>query len=102
MLLGKDYKPIHLSERDREISLLAWGFTLGFGYLTAWKGYKQTSSIPRSIRYKSLYFWLVWLEMVSILGYGGLTWLNVQNYCPPGFVVLLLVFYVVVWLLIWE
>ncbi|KAH0613514.1 uncharacterized protein H6S33_005400 [Morchella sextelata] len=84
-LVSPNYKPLELQKRDHEISLIAWGFTLGFGYLVAWKGYKQTSRIPRRKRFKSMYFWLIWGEVISVFGYGCLTWLHVSEYVGPSF-----------------
>ncbi|KAI5778164.1 hypothetical protein EDC01DRAFT_376485 [Geopyxis carbonaria] len=85
MLLGKNFTPIPISETDIEISLIAWGFTLGFGFLTAWKAWKQTMRMNRTQRYRSAYFWLVWAEVLSNAGYGCGSWLYLKHHVQPGF-----------------
>ncbi|KAI5796422.1 hypothetical protein EDC01DRAFT_40783 [Geopyxis carbonaria] len=83
--LGKNFKPVPISDQDKEIALIVWGFTLGFLYLTAWKTWKQTSKMQWRKRYMSTYVWLVWLEVFSNLCYAMSAWLYLMGRVEPGF-----------------
>ncbi|KAJ5587838.1 uncharacterized protein N7459_003603 [Penicillium hispanicum] len=51
-----------VTENDMVIASLAWGFTVGFGWLTTWKAVRQTLQIQKrkGIRVlKSAYVWMV-------------------------------------------
>lgn len=79
-------KPTGLGELEREFTLIAWGVLLGFGYLTGWKAYKQTSAAPKGRRYRSRYFWWVWVGFFAIISYGCLSWLLILERVKPGLV----------------
>ncbi|KAI5846474.1 hypothetical protein DFP73DRAFT_545988 [Morchella snyderi] len=72
-----------LTNLERELTLVAWGILIGFGYLTGWKAYKQTSTISREKRYTSSYFWWVWMDYVSIMLFGVLAWILNQGHIRP-------------------
>ncbi|RPB12940.1 hypothetical protein P167DRAFT_138934 [Morchella conica CCBAS932] len=72
-----------LTELERELTLIAWGILIGFGYLTGWKAYRQTSTISREKRYRSSYFWWVWMDYVSIMVFGVLAWILNQKHIRP-------------------
>lgn len=75
-----------LTELERELTLIAWGILIGFGYLTGWKAYRQTSTISREKRYRSPYFWWVWMDYVSIMVFGVLAWILNQKHIRPQLV----------------
>ncbi|KAI5858367.1 hypothetical protein BZA05DRAFT_1148 [Tricharina praecox] len=51
-----------ITHLDLAISSIAWGFTLGFGFLTTWEAIKQTTRARNPL--KSVYIWLVWGEIL--------------------------------------
>lgn len=75
-----------LTDLEHELTLIAWGILIGFGYLTGWKAYRQTSKISREKRYRSPYFWWVWMDYVSIMLFGVLAWILNQNHIKPQLV----------------
>lgn len=83
--LGPNYKPFPVTERDREIALIAWGFSLGFGYLTAYKAFKQTMRVDAAVRWRSLYVWLIWIDIFASFGFGIGGWFFMQQHVKHGF-----------------
>ncbi|KAF8464684.1 hypothetical protein BDZ91DRAFT_821818, partial [Kalaharituber pfeilii] len=83
--LGKHYVPLSITEKDREICLILWGFTIGFGFLTVWKAFKQTMKVNSGCRHRSMYVWLIWLNILGSLGYGVSGWLFIQKHVKHGF-----------------
>lgn len=83
--LPPNYKPHPVTEMDREISLICWGFTLGFGFLTCWKAWKQTMRVNRKIRLRSLYIWFLWLDILGSFGFGLGAWFYMQEHVRHGY-----------------
>lgn len=48
---------------DIQVSSISFGFTLGFGFLTAWEGVKQTRAARAPLR--SAYIWMIWGEIIA-------------------------------------
>jgi hypothetical protein len=46
-LLSKDYVLEPVTVNDLQLASLAWGFTIGFGFLTTWTAMKQTAHMHR-------------------------------------------------------
>ncbi|GKT41613.1 uncharacterized protein ColSpa_01794 [Colletotrichum spaethianum] len=66
-LLSPHYKLEEVTEDDMIIASLAWGFTLGFSWLTVWTAIKQTTSMYRRQGgriYRNAYIWMIWLEII--------------------------------------
>lgn len=84
--LGEGYVNPEITDRDREISLICWGFTLGFGFLTVWKAVKQTLKVNRNCRLRSMYLWLVWADICGSFGFGISAWFYMQGHVKPGWV----------------
>jgi Na+-driven multidrug efflux pump len=73
---------------DLKITCIAFGFTLGFGYLTAVKAAGQSISIyRRTHRITVTYTMMIWLELLVSIMFAILTWLYVDNVIPPGFAI---------------
>lgn len=75
-----------VSEDDMVIASLAWGFTIGFGWLTTWTAVKQTLHIykrhGRHI-FHNAYVWMIWLEILVCLIFSVLCWLYLRGTIPP-------------------
>lgn len=89
--LDKSYERFPVNDRDREISLILWGFSLGYGFLTAWKAYKQTMKVNPSCRIRSVYVWLIWLDILGSFGFGMGAWFFMQVHVKPGFPLFLII-----------
>ncbi|KAG9234755.1 hypothetical protein BJ875DRAFT_530858, partial [Amylocarpus encephaloides] len=71
-----------------KIASLAWGFTIGFGFLTTWTAIKQTADVHRRYGYSRLnstYIWMIWLEILVCLIFSVICWLHLNEIIPPSF-----------------
>ncbi|KAI9738839.1 MAG: hypothetical protein M1834_008346 [Cirrosporium novae-zelandiae] len=84
-LLPSNYVPIPSTEQDMKIASLAWGFTLGFGFLTAWKVMRQTDKIRTNSDLNKPYVWMIWLETVVCTVFSIVCWLHLNETIPPSF-----------------
>lgn len=69
-LLSPNFKLEDVSQDDLIVASLAWGFTLGFGWLTTWTAMRQTRNIWKRYGTASIhntYIWLLWLEIIVCL-----------------------------------
>ncbi|KAL2211649.1 hypothetical protein CC79DRAFT_1317741 [Sarocladium strictum] len=80
---------------DFQLSGLAAGFTLGFGFLTVWEAIKQTKRNRNPLR--STYIYMLWGEIVANLAIGILGWLFLGGHIGPSLPVLL--FILIFWVL---
>lgn len=74
------------TEDDMVIASLAWGFTVGFGWLTTWTALKQTMHIykEQGLRiFHSAYVWMIWLEILVCLIFSIICWLHLRGVIPP-------------------
>ncbi|KAK2023760.1 hypothetical protein LX32DRAFT_697656 [Colletotrichum zoysiae] len=87
-LLSPHFKLEAVSEDDMVIASLAWGFTLGFGWLTVWTAIKQTTAMYKrqgSRIYRNAYIWMIWLEIIVCAIFGIICWLYLRGIIPPSF-----------------
>ncbi|KAF6513996.1 hypothetical protein IWW34DRAFT_858678 [Fusarium oxysporum f. sp. albedinis] len=87
-LLSPHYVLQEVTEDDIVIASLAWGFTIGFGWLTTWSAMKQTKHIYKRHRLsvlRSAYVWMIWLEILVCLIFSIICWLHLKGYIPPSF-----------------
>jgi hypothetical protein len=85
-LLSDDFVVEPVTVNDLQLASLAWGFTIGFGFLTTWTAIKQTAHMHR--RYKlsrlnSPYIWMIWLEILVCLIFSIICWLYLNKIIPP-------------------
>ncbi|KAI0018122.1 hypothetical protein F4780DRAFT_540850 [Xylariomycetidae sp. FL0641] len=82
------------TKQDIQVSSLAFGFTLGFGFLTVWEAIKQTRRNKDPVR--SAFIYMIWGEILSNLGIGILGYLFLDEVVGPTVPVLFifLFFYV--------
>ncbi|OLN89933.1 hypothetical protein CCHL11_10391 [Colletotrichum chlorophyti] len=87
-LLSPHFKLEEVTEDDMVIASLAWGFTLGFGWLTTWTAVKQTTAMYRrqgSRIYRNSYIWMIWLEILVCAIFSIICWLHLKAIIPPSF-----------------
>ncbi|KAG7429481.1 hypothetical protein Forpi1262_v009604 [Fusarium oxysporum f. sp. raphani] len=87
-LLSPHYVLQEVTEDDIVIASLAWGFTIGFGWLTTWTAMKQTKHIYKRHRlniFRNAYVWMIWLEILVCLIFSIICWLHLKGYIPPSF-----------------
>lgn len=75
-----------VTRQDLILASLAWGFTLGIGWLTTWAAVKQTLGIVRRRGWgtvKNAYFWMMWLEIAVCLSFGIICFMYILGTIPP-------------------
>lgn len=85
-LLSPNFKLEEVTRDDMIIASLAWGFSLGFGWLTTWTAIKQTISIWKRYGTRSIhnvYVWLIWLEILVCLIFSVICWLYLRGVILP-------------------
>ncbi|CZS98729.1 uncharacterized protein RCO7_06419 [Rhynchosporium graminicola] len=86
--LPNDFKPLVVTQSDLVIASIAWGFTLGFGFLTTWTAFKQTTEVAKRYgfsRVHSPYIIMIWLEILVCLIFSVICWLHLNGNIPPSF-----------------
>ncbi|KAF2811140.1 uncharacterized protein BDZ99DRAFT_570400 [Mytilinidion resinicola] len=68
---------------DYKVSCIAFGFTLGFGYLTGWDAWKLTRKHRSPLR--SMFIWMVWGELIVNLAIAIVAWLFLEGIIKPTF-----------------
>lgn len=77
---------------DLQIASLAWGFTIGFGFLTTWNAIWQTVNVYKRYGYSRLnspYILMIWLEILVCLIFSIICWLHLNAFIPPRYARLL-------------
>lgn len=73
---------------DLQIASLAWGFTIGFGFLTTWNAIWQTANVYKRYGYSKLnspYIVMIWLEILVCLIFSVICWLHLNAFIPPRY-----------------
>ncbi|KAF7531620.1 hypothetical protein G7054_g8703 [Neopestalotiopsis clavispora] len=87
-LLSPHYVLQPVTQNDMIVASLAWGFNIGFGWLTTWTAAKQTARAwRRSGRhmFRNAYVWMIWLELLVCLMFSIICWLYLRGVIPPCF-----------------
>ncbi|KAL2848412.1 hypothetical protein BJY01DRAFT_233975 [Aspergillus pseudoustus] len=87
-LLSPHYVLQEVTQGEMAVASIAWGFTLGFGWLTSWTAVKQTVNIYHRNGHHILgntYVWMIWLEIIVCLAFSIICWLYVRRVIPPCF-----------------
>ncbi|KAH7013868.1 hypothetical protein EDB80DRAFT_570026 [Ilyonectria destructans] len=78
-----------VTSNDLIIASLAWGFTLGIGWLTTWSAIQQTASAYRRRGVGSMvrnpYIWMIWGEISVCLGFGVICFMYILGVIAPSF-----------------
>ncbi|KAJ4183227.1 hypothetical protein NW759_017091 [Fusarium solani] len=88
-LLPDNFVLEKVTRNDLVIASVAWGFTLGIGWLTTWTAIKQTASAYRRrglAMFRNAYVWMIWLEIAVCLGFGIICFMFLLGAIPPSFV----------------
>ncbi|KAI9056129.1 hypothetical protein LZ554_001057 [Drepanopeziza brunnea f. sp. 'monogermtubi'] len=86
--LPDDFEPLFVSRADLVIASIAWGFTLGFGFLTTWTAVKQTTAIAQRYgfdRANSPYIFMIWGEILVSFIFSIICWLHLNGTIPDSF-----------------
>ncbi|KAH6983719.1 hypothetical protein EDB80DRAFT_823926 [Ilyonectria destructans] len=78
-LLSPNFVLQEVTDDDLALASLAWGFTIGFGWLTTWTAMKQTKRIYERrglLVFRSAYVWMIWLEILVCLIFSLLVFRN--------------------------
>ncbi|KAM0327585.1 hypothetical protein ACHAQA_005878 [Verticillium albo-atrum] len=87
-LLPANFVLEDVTENDMIIASLAWGFTLGIGWLTSWSAIQQTRAIYKRRRrsiFQNAYVWMIWMEISVCLGFGIICYMYLLGVIPPSF-----------------
>ncbi|PBP27242.1 hypothetical protein BUE80_DR001586 [Diplocarpon rosae] len=87
-LLPDDFQPLVVTGTDLVIASIAWGFTLGFGFLTTWTAIKQTAEVVQRYgcsKIHSPYIVMIWLEILVCSIFCVICWLHLNGNIPPSF-----------------
>ncbi|KAL6405928.1 hypothetical protein AUP68_10745 [Ilyonectria robusta] len=85
-LLSPQFVLQEVTEDNLALASLAWGFTIGFGWLTTWTAMKQTKHIYERrglLIFRSAYIWMIWLEILVCLIFSIICWLHLKGILPP-------------------
>ncbi|KAF4552043.1 Hypothetical protein D9617_11g008900 [Elsinoe fawcettii] len=88
VFLSPNFVKQEVTGGDMNIASIAWGFSMGFGFLTVWSAVKQTNSAKRrhgARRLNTPYIWMIWLEILVCLAFSIECWLYLVGIIPPGF-----------------
>lgn len=88
-LLPTHFKLEDVTQEDLIIASLAWGFTMGFGWLTTCTALRQTAHAYRRHRGRawcSVYIVMIWSEISVCLGFGIICFLYLMGIIPPSFI----------------
>jgi len=86
LFVPKHFVAAELSLGDIKVASIAWGFQLGFTFLTAVKAATQTLKIWRRTGRVTGYVLMIWLEMLVNTVFGVLSWLYMNGTIPPRYV----------------
>lgn len=66
---------------DIQLSAVAAGFTIGFGFLTVWEAIKQTRRNRNPLR--SVYIYMIWGEILANITIGVIGWVFLDGIIGP-------------------
>ncbi|KAH8647747.1 hypothetical protein BX600DRAFT_389616 [Xylariales sp. PMI_506] len=88
-LLSPNFVAQTVTENDLAIASLAWGFSIGFGWLTTCTAIEQTWRIYKSNGRDRIlhnpYVWMIWAEIIVCLIFSIICWLHLKNIISPSF-----------------
>ncbi|KAK7431613.1 hypothetical protein QQZ08_001831 [Neonectria magnoliae] len=87
-LIPDTYVYEEVTRVDIIIASIAWGFTLGIGWLTTWTAVQQTASAYRRRKLTMLrnpYIWMIWGEISVCLGFGVICFMYLLGVIAPSF-----------------
>jgi hypothetical protein len=85
-LIPDRYVPEPVTQEDLVIASLAWGFTLGIGWLASWTAIVQTASVVRRRGWRGVanpYVIMIWGEIAVCLAFGIICFMYLLGAIPP-------------------
>ncbi|KAF2798628.1 hypothetical protein K505DRAFT_321757 [Melanomma pulvis-pyrius CBS 109.77] len=76
---------------DIQLSAVAAGFTIGFGFLTVWEAIKQTRRNRNPLR--SVYIYMIWGEILANITIGVIGWVFLDGIIGPTIPVLFFILF---------
>jgi hypothetical protein len=86
VFLPDHYEPEQVAPADIKLASIAWGFTLGFGFLTTIKAATQTLRVWRRTGRVTTYVTMIWAEMIVSQVFGFICWFYLDGAFPPRYV----------------
>jgi TRAP-type C4-dicarboxylate transport system permease small subunit len=80
--VGKNFKNESITHTDVAITSVVWALTLVNIVIAGWLGYKQCHSSRSPLR--SVYIWMIWIEMAASFIMGLVCFLFVLKYVRPS------------------
>ncbi|KAH7312651.1 hypothetical protein B0I35DRAFT_356415 [Stachybotrys elegans] len=87
-LLSPHFKLQPVTRTDIVIASVAWGFTLGIGWLTTWTAIQQTARAYRRRGLRGMfnaYVIMIWSEISVCLIFGVICFMHLMGSLPPSF-----------------
>ncbi|KAF7558833.1 hypothetical protein G7046_g5332 [Stylonectria norvegica] len=87
-LVSPNFVLQEVTQNDLIVASLAWGFTLGFGWLTVWTAMKQSAQVyqRRGRRvFRNTYAWMIWGEIAVCLAFAIICYLHLLGVIQPSF-----------------
>ena len=81
--IGKNFKNEDITRTDVIIVSVVWFLTLVNAGVAIWLGYKQSTSSRSPLR--SVYVWMIWLELLASFTMGLECFLHVLKFIRPSF-----------------
>ncbi|KAH8724855.1 hypothetical protein GQ44DRAFT_617220 [Phaeosphaeriaceae sp. PMI808] len=83
-LISPDYKLERITKADITVASIIWAATLLNAIAAIWQGYGQTKGSREP--WKSVYVWMIWLELTVSLLMGLECYLHLLKIIPPSFI----------------
>lgn len=68
-------RPVKASLSDIKVVCIAWGWLLGFAFLTAVRASFQTLKIWRRVGHATAYVYMIWVQLIACVALGTVCWL---------------------------
>lgn len=82
-IISPNYVPEDITKGDFAAATAVWGLTLVWGGICTWQSWGQTKQARNPVR--SVYIWLVWLELLVSLIMGAECWIFMLRLIHPSF-----------------
>lgn len=82
-LISPNYVPENITKGDFAAATVVWFLTVAWGAVCTWQGYGQTKQARNP--WRSVYIWLIWLELIVSLIMGAECWVFLLRKIHPSF-----------------
>lgn len=81
-LISPNYVPENITKGDFAAATVVWFLTVVWGAVCTWQGYGQTKQARNP--WRSVYIWLIWLELIVSLIMGAECWVFLLRKIHPS------------------